>query len=124
MYVMESKMFLGVMCAGDFLEETTAVPSVHWYSVYLALGNSSAAVKLCIHTTGYSIGTGWPTKCRNGLANLRLLGHVTTQYQILISGTARARMHTHTRTHTHTHFYKNNFSKLSAWFINYKMYVY
>jgi len=48
--------------------------------------NSSAAVKVA-YTLGYSNDAGWPTKFGNGLANIHLLGHLTTQYQILISGT-------------------------------------
>ena len=46
MYVVKSKMFLGVTCVGDFTAGITAAPGIHWYPVCLALRNSSAAVKV------------------------------------------------------------------------------
>ena len=46
MYVVKSKMFLGVTCVGDFTAGITAAPGIHWYPVCLAIRNSSAAVKV------------------------------------------------------------------------------
>jgi len=44
MYVVKSKMFLGVTCVGDFTPGITAAPGIHWYPVCLALRNSSATI--------------------------------------------------------------------------------
>ena len=46
MYVVKSKMFLGVTCVRDFTTGITAAPGINWYPVCLALRNSSAAVKV------------------------------------------------------------------------------
>ena len=46
MYVVKSKMFLGVTSVGDFTAGITAAPGIHWYLVCLALRNSSVAVKV------------------------------------------------------------------------------